>query len=199
MNLINTSMKNFHYIYKITNKLNNKFYIGMHSTSNLDDGYFGSGRRLKASVNYHGKHNHSKEILHYCSSREELIQLEQNIVTVEMLNDPLCLNLGVGGQGGNLNKWTPESKKLLSESLKKRKNTWGNKVSKANKGRRLQTDEAIKRAADSRRGENNGSWKNVDVAAILALRKSGKTILEIANAVNISQSTVKRKLAENKV
>ena len=31
----------YHYIYKTTNLINNKFYIGMYSTSNLDDGYLG--------------------------------------------------------------------------------------------------------------------------------------------------------------
>ena len=40
-----------HYtIYKITNKINNKFYIGMHQTKKLDDGYMGSGKRLKLAI-----------------------------------------------------------------------------------------------------------------------------------------------------
>lgn len=32
-----------HYIYKITNVINGKGYIGKHSTNNINDGYFGSG------------------------------------------------------------------------------------------------------------------------------------------------------------
>ena len=61
-----------HYIYKITYKVTNRFYIGMHSTDNMDDGYFGSGKRLWFSINYHGKENHEKEILEFCSTRAEL-------------------------------------------------------------------------------------------------------------------------------
>jgi hypothetical protein len=36
----------FYTVYKITNKINNKFYIGMHKTTNLDDGYT-KGRKLQ--------------------------------------------------------------------------------------------------------------------------------------------------------
>lgn len=34
--------RKYHFIYKITRLDNNRYYIGMHSTDNLDDGYFGS-------------------------------------------------------------------------------------------------------------------------------------------------------------
>lgn len=35
--------RKYHYIYKITRNQDGKFYVGMHSTDDLDDGYFGSG------------------------------------------------------------------------------------------------------------------------------------------------------------
>jgi hypothetical protein len=46
--------KKFHFIYKTTNLLNNKFYIGMHSTSNLKDGYLGSGTHLRYAIRKYG-------------------------------------------------------------------------------------------------------------------------------------------------
>ena len=50
-------------IYKTTNLLNNKFYIGKHQCLTLEDGYLGSGRALKEAVAKYGKENFKREIL----------------------------------------------------------------------------------------------------------------------------------------
>ena len=47
--------KKYHFIYKTTDTRNGNFYIGMHSTKNLNDGYIGSGTRLKHLIYKHGK------------------------------------------------------------------------------------------------------------------------------------------------
>mgnify|MGYP000965306345 CR=1 FL=1 len=70
----------FNYIYKITNTKNRNYYIGMHSTHNLDDGYMGGGKRITNSVRKHGKDAHTKEILEYFDDRESLRQKEIEIV-----------------------------------------------------------------------------------------------------------------------
>ena len=102
------NQRKFHYIYKITNKLNGKFYIGMHSTDNLGDGYFGSGKLIRRSVARYGKENHRFEILEFLESRRELCYKEEELLTEELLSNPLCLNLSKGGAGGNKIVWTPE-------------------------------------------------------------------------------------------
>ena len=94
------SRRKFHYIYKITNKLNGKFYIGMHSTDNLDDGYFGSGQLLWKSIRKHGKESHEMEILEHYFSREDLATREKELVNFDLLENDLCLNLAIGGDGG---------------------------------------------------------------------------------------------------
>ena len=85
-----------------------KFYVGMHSTRNLDDGYLGSGWLLKASIQKYGEQAHTKEILAYFTSREELVARETEIVCEELIADSMCLNLRVGGTGG----FTPEQQRL---------------------------------------------------------------------------------------
>ena len=49
--------RKYHYIYKVTRD-DGKYYIGMHSTNELEDGYFGSGKLITRS-----KKNSSVNIL----------------------------------------------------------------------------------------------------------------------------------------
>lgn len=92
--------KNIHYIYKTICNVTGKWYVGMHSTSNENDGYMGSGKRLRYSIRKHGVDNHTKEILEYCNSREELVLREIEIVNSDMIQDEMCMNLREGGTGG---------------------------------------------------------------------------------------------------
>ena len=92
--------KNIHYIYKTTCNVTGKWYVGMHSTCNLEDGYMGSGKILRHSIRKYGVDNHTKEVLEYFDSREELILREIEIINGELISDNLCINLKEGGTGG---------------------------------------------------------------------------------------------------
>jgi hypothetical protein len=72
----------------------------MHSTCNLEDGYMGSGRRLRRSIRKYGVENHIKEILEFFETRESLIEAEIKAITPDMLTDNSCMNLMCGGKGG---------------------------------------------------------------------------------------------------
>jgi hypothetical protein len=61
-------------IYKTTNLINGKIYIGKDSKNNSK--YLGSGLLLKRAILKYGKENFKKEILEECSSIEELNQRE---------------------------------------------------------------------------------------------------------------------------
>lgn len=98
--------KQQHFIYKTTNLLNGKYYYGMHSTDNLNDGYYGSGRRLKRSLNKYGKENHKVEHLEFLPDRKSLVNREKEIVNLNEIAKENCMNLIIGGYGGlpiNLN------------------------------------------------------------------------------------------------
>jgi hypothetical protein len=93
-------LKKYHFIYKTTNLIKGEFYIGMHSTNNLNDDYLGSGKRLKRSINKYGKENFKLEVLEYYSDRSSLALRENELVNDSLLLDPKCINLRVGGTGG---------------------------------------------------------------------------------------------------
>lgn len=96
--------KRYHFTYKTTNLINNRYYLGMHSTNRIDDGYLGSGKRLYYELNKYGRNSFKFEILEQFGSREELVQAEINLITEQDLKNLNCLNLSVGGSGGIHNK-----------------------------------------------------------------------------------------------
>lgn len=111
-------MKRFHLVYKTINKLNENFYIGKHSTDVIDDGYLGSGFLLSAAVSLYGKENFYREILHTAASSDEASSIERMLVNEELLKDPKCYNLALGGQGGNLGeKVNKKIGEIMSEIL----------------------------------------------------------------------------------
>ena len=94
------SRRKYHYIYKTTCVITKKFYIGMHSTDNLKDGYIGSGKKLWYSINKHGKENHVCKILEFLPDRSSLKVREMEIVNEDLIGDKMCMNLQLGGGGG---------------------------------------------------------------------------------------------------
>lgn len=142
----------YHYIYKTTCFVTGRYYIGMHSTSNLDDEYIGSGQRLSKSIKKYGRTNHSKEILEWLNDRESLKNREKEIVNTSLLTDPNCMNLAIGGEGGpnfKGKKHTDEMKRKLSDKTKGKKVSieTRRKISESNRNRKL-SNETKKKLSD---------------------------------------------------
>jgi len=88
----------YYIIYKITNLINNRYYIGRHSTNNLDDGYLGFGKAILNAIKKYGKENFKKEILAETTDSQKLWELESQIVNEQVVNDSLSYNMTYGGK-----------------------------------------------------------------------------------------------------
>ena len=90
----------FYTIYKITNKIDGKIYIGKHQTKDLNDGYMGSGKHLKRAIEKYGIEYFEKEILFQFDNEVEMNAKESEIVNEEFVLREDTYNICVGGQGG---------------------------------------------------------------------------------------------------
>lgn len=89
----------YYYLYETKNLVNNKIYIGVHQTENLDDGYLGSGKLFTRAMKKHGKENFEKKILRFFSSKEEMFEAEKEAVNLSFLKRKDVYNLQEGGSG----------------------------------------------------------------------------------------------------
>jgi group I intron endonuclease len=109
-----------HYVYQITNNINNKIYIGKRSCKCdiKDDTYFGSGYALKKAIKKYGKQNFSKTIIDICDDVEMAYELEALIVDADFIKRPDVYNLCGGGTGVGVSESSPWFGKHHSEETK---------------------------------------------------------------------------------
>ena len=110
----------YHFIYKTTNLKNKRYYVGMHSTNDLNDGYLGSGTILKKSFRKYGRKNFKVEILEFCNDRIYMAKREREIVNETFLEDNMCMNLMIGGDGGYAWKNKEQHMKISLKGARRR-------------------------------------------------------------------------------
>lgn len=152
--------KKHNYVYKITNLLNNKIYIGVHSTDDLNDGYMGSGTAITNAIKKYGVENFKKEILVDFDTAEVAYRMEKMLVDEKFVKRKDTYNAIVGGIVG---KNIMETRRKLSLAGKGRRFTEEHrrKMSEAQKGEKNHmfgkhpSEETRKKMSEARSGEKN--------------------------------------------
>lgn len=131
----------YYYIYKIICNIDNTYYFGKCSRTDLR--YAGSGKILKEYYLKYPIENFTKIIIKFYKNEAELCEAEKNIIGNLWIDDPLCLNKMPGGYGSfkNMvlvrNKITNKIESIHKDIFNKNKNIYEgyhkNKINVKNK------------------------------------------------------------------
>ncbi len=179
-----------HYIiYKTTNLINGKYYIGKHKTKNLEDGYLGSGKLLKRAIIKYGIQSFHKEILLECSNEQQMDLAEKILVVPDSTNYNLC----DGGKGG----WSYVNKNTTVEQISRRRTGKHHSEKTLLKLRKPKTESwknklRGKRPNFKQNGKNNNNAKKIQTPY-------GKfdSIKDASDILNISYDNLWYKLKAN--
>lgn len=169
-------MQKYHYLYKTINVKNDMFYVGIHSTNDLDDGYLGSGKYLKAAIKKYGVENFEKKILEFFDTREKLLEQERNLVNKEFILNPLCMNLHIGGSCApmsNLGSKRSEETKLKMSKWKRTKE-YCDKIRLANTGKKASAD-----SKEKMRNKKLGTTCSLETRLKMSIAHKDKSLTEV--------------------
>ena len=131
-------------IYKVTNLVNGKIYIGQ-STKD-DPNYFGSGRLIKKSIKKNGIENFKRETLVYCKYRNNLNEMERFYISHFNCKYPNGYNLTDGGEGCVGVEFSEERRKEISMRFSGKKRPKHSEFMKGSKNPSRREDVKLKRS-----------------------------------------------------
>lgn len=177
--------KKYNYTYKLTFKLDDRYYYyGVHST-NIDpqyDNYYGSGTNVKKLREKYGKDCFNKEILEFFPSKKDALLAEDALVPTTLLDDEFCLNKIQGG--GNFDssgmKFTDEQKEIISKRFKGRK----------------RTQESIRKMIETRRKRGTDKHSEATKKKLSDIQKSKITITKNDKTKRISKNELEQFLQD---
>lgn len=165
-----------HYVYKITNNINRRFYVGVRTFNGIvqTDPYMGSGKIIRLAIKKQGIQNFSKQILGIFHDKSLAYAYQKIIVNQQFVDNPMTYNIKIGGVGGSTNNgiphseqtkckiadanrrrvWTDQSRLKMSQSKKNISDETRAKI-KAARAKQVITQQTKKKMGESRKGNKN--------------------------------------------
>lgn len=165
-----------HYVYKITNNINRRYYVGVRTFNGIvqTDPYMGSGKIIRLAIKKQGIQNFSKQIIGIFHDKSLAYAYQKIIVNQWFVDNPMTYNIKIGGVGGSTNKGIPHSeqtKRKIGDANRRR--VWSQqskqKISKSNsnpseqtrekkriaRAKQVITQQTKKKMGESRKGNKN--------------------------------------------
>lgn len=166
-----------HYIiYKTTNLIDNKVYIGAHATKNINDGYMGSGKYLKRAIQKYGIEHFKKEVLFVFNNKSDMFAKEAELVTEEFIATTNTYNLKPGGSGGNPGIIGAFAGKKHSKETKE-------------KIRQAALKQVISDETRKKLSENNAMKNNLDLRKKVSEKLTGRTC-SLEHRANVAKANI---------
>lgn len=160
-----------YFIYITTNKINNKKYVGLCSMKKDNwESYLGSGKLLHRAIKKYGKENFERQIIQYCDTIEEAIQVERKfILDNECHLKENWYNIAVGftTQGSKGKKQTEKHKLAMQKLL--------TGVPKSEEMRKKQSQTRKERIKEGKYSFNNHTQEQLEIISKIGKSNKGRT------------------------
>ena len=105
------------YIYKTTNLINGKIYIGQHKATEFDTAYYGSGKHILNAMHKYGIENCNCELIEWCDTQTMINSRERYwIKYYNSTNRKIGYNITEGGEGWKGGTHSQASREKISKA-----------------------------------------------------------------------------------
>ena len=194
-------------VYKTTNRINNKFYIGVHTTDSINDDYLGSGVLIKQAIKKYGRDCFDKEIIQVFDNKEDAYKLESEIVNKSLVANRKCYNITEGGGDPPTFEGVDHPRSIFDAKdrreiigLYKKGNSTSVIAKKYNTSKPaicyLLEKLGVERdnTYEFPKGKDHQNWIDKDVDAIIDMYKSGLSCCAIGRKMGLYPNVVNRAL-----
>ncbi|MDN6184195.1 MAG: hypothetical protein L0J09_06425 [Lactococcus lactis] len=201
------------YIYRTTNLINNKIYIGQKKSNIFVPTYYGSGTIIKRAISKYGIENFEVKIIEQCFSKEQLCEREIFWIAKEksLYSFGKGYNITPGGEFGDTFSHHPDKEEIrkrmsITNAGRKHSDDWKRKASERTRGKnnpmygKPGTRKGLSMSSEQKekiRQSNIGKKRSVETIQKVKDAKKNRTKEKIAEASKNHSEAMKKRIARD--